>query len=680
MMKRINVFLLIIVLFFNQIYFVTYNSSESFAEDKLTVDEIGRVSGGNFNTRNIAIFGSYGYLADDSVLRILNLSNLSNPYEYTFLNISVIDLKTDGLYLYVVERFKFSIYSISNPISPIYLSSISVNGSVLEIDGSKAYVGGYTSFQIIDISDPNTPRLLGSYFTGSSAYSVSHIAVLHPYAYLGTMHGVLILNIIDSSNPILVKAFGTCQMLCGVSINNTYLFVSNFSIGMDIYSLKDPTSPVFISHFASSLYNLAVKGHYAYLTKFGSGIQIVDLSDIYNPYSNSTMTLFLGGLYASKIVLNESIGFITDSSHGLTIVNLSDILSPKMLSNIDYPTDDIYSVYIQGDFLFQACINEGLNIYSIKDINNPKLLGNLFIYAVDKVVVSDSVAYLVWPNTATLYVVNVSDFSNPKILSSLLVGHPLTRDLYLNNQKIFMVGDYGVDIIDVSNLTNPTRIGWYQSPDKSYDISVSGELAFVADGKNGLSIFNISDLNYYFFATESIGNFKTSTSDVRGVVYNGQYVFITDYSNGLQVININNISKPSLERSLKDKNGFFFYPTIMDNKIFTADNKILTIFDISNALNPVSYRYNTNYNTFNLFVTSDKIFLASGGSGTPIFNWRYEKIDSSPLSTTSPITNSNEKSSKPLIPISPFDFESFLVALVIVTIGSYFIRRKNRNN
>ena len=672
-MRRTNILLLCIVIVCSQINLVAFYSSENTSEEKMTVNEIGRVSGSNSSTYNIAIYRSYGYLADYTVLRVLDLSDLSNPLELATLNISAIDVNFDKSHLYILEMFRFLIYDLSNPNSPVFVNSLDVNGSVLQIENSIAYIGGGPYFQIVDISKPSHPMLLSSYFTGSYTNLIYQIALFKPYAYLGTRSSVLILDITDLSNPVLVNSLGTCRMVaCGVSINNSYLFVVNFTIGLDIYSLQNPGSPQFVSHFSAYLTNVAITGQYAFLSENNLKIKIIDLFNVSNPLSNSSMSFDLGGADAENIVFNGSIAFCTSRWYGLNIVNISNILSPKLISNFDYPTDNIHSIYVQGDYLFQACNNEGLNIYSIKDFYHPVLVGNLLIPSVDKIIVSDSIAYLVMSSYSIIKIVNVSDLSSPKLLSSFPVGHEATRDLFLTNHYLLLANDYGIDVVDVSNSSNPRLMGSYKSTDKSYDVSVSGDLVFVADGKNGLTLFNSSELNFPF-EFKPVTNFKTSTSDVRGVVYNGKYLFLSDNLNGLQVINIDNIFNPFLESNVNGKNSLYMYSTIIDNKLFTTNNKIITIFDITNPLSPTFTDHMINYNIYDIFVTSNNIFLASGSSGTPIFKWGYENVTS--FSKTS---NTTYQSSEGQITTSPIDIVSFLAGLLVISILVLYINSRKR--
>ncbi len=54
-------------------------------------------------------------------------------------------------------------------------------------------------------------------------------------------------------------------------------------------------------------------------------------------------------------------------------------------------------------------------------------------------------------------------------------------------------GEFGIQIIDVSESINPVFAGTYDTPDEAIGVFIANELAYVADGYSGLQIININD-------------------------------------------------------------------------------------------------------------------------------------------------------------------------------------------
>ncbi|MCP4745677.1 MAG: hypothetical protein GY874_05975 [Desulfobacteraceae bacterium] len=54
-------------------------------------------------------------------------------------------------------------------------------------------------------------------------------------------------------------------------------------------------------------------------------------------------------------------------------------------------------------------------------------------------------------------------------------------------------GFNGLQVIDISDQTNPTIVGSVDTSDQATGVTVSGDYAYVADGDRGLQIIDIRD-------------------------------------------------------------------------------------------------------------------------------------------------------------------------------------------
>ena len=87
--------------------------------------------------------------------------------------------------------------------------------------------------------------------------------------------------------------------------------------------------------------------------------------------------------------------------------------------------------------------------------------------------------------------------------------------------------DDGLQIINVSDVTDPTHVKTFDTSGDAYDVaalSSDDQYAFVADGNGGLDIINVSDVTNPTLA----GNYNTSVH-ARGVLSSDdQYAFVVD--------------------------------------------------------------------------------------------------------------------------------------------------------
>lgn len=146
--------------------------------------------------------------------------------------------------------------------------------------------------------------------------------------------------------------------------------------------------------------------------------------------------------------------------------------------------------------------------------------------------------------------------TNPYISEGLvLIGHfgGSVESIFTNNLYAYVGIGSEIAILDISNPSNPQRIGYYVLPDKAKDIIVDGNYAYVATGKSGLRIINISNSAYPFevgYYTIPVSINKVSVS--KGFVYlplsecKSYGTFLpTRCSGAIQIIDATNPSNPT---------------------------------------------------------------------------------------------------------------------------------------
>ncbi|MHA2296867.1 MAG: LVIVD repeat-containing protein [Candidatus Hodarchaeales archaeon] len=146
-------------------------------------------------------------------------------------------------------------------------------------------------------------------------------------------------------------------------------------------------------------------------------------------------------------------------------------------------------------------------------------------------------------------------------------------------------------IIDVSDPEDPQKTGSYHDGTGSVqDICIIDDLAFIADGSDGLEIINISDPSNPF----EIGS-SNDGGLARGVSVIGDYAFIADDADGLEVIDITDpsnsaeITQYGLSESYKSIFSagdlvFISNSVIIDGRLQSSDLTILNVSDINNIV------------------------------------------------------------------------------------------------
>ena len=82
-------------------------------------------------------------------------------------------------------------------------------------------------------------------------------------------------------------------------------------------------------------------------------------------------------------------------------------------------------------------------------------------------------------------------------------------------------------------------VGSFDTDGTAYDVWVEGNLAYIADGRDGLRIIDISNPE----ELEEVGSLDTDGS-ASGVALQGDFAYIADGQGGLVIVNISNPAEP----------------------------------------------------------------------------------------------------------------------------------------
>ena len=125
---------------------------------------------------------------------------------------------------------------------------------------------------------------------------------------------------------------------------------------------------------------------------------------------------------------------------------------------------------------------------------------------------------------------------------------PMNDIMIQNNLAFVAVSWGGLVIFDITDLSNPMLLGSYYEALNTTSVSdseltsgvfVRDEIAFVADGANGMLVINVSNPNTPF----KIGHYKDGESYYNVFIKNN-YAYLLRGSDTLVILNITNLSFP----------------------------------------------------------------------------------------------------------------------------------------
>jgi hypothetical protein len=235
---------------------------------------------------------------------------------------------------------------------------------------------------------------------------------------------------------------------------------------------------------------------------------------------------------------------------------------------------------------------------------------------VNDLTVSGELAYLALGRVG-LEIVDVSLVEKPNRIGSF--------DTTGNANAVAVEGEYayvadgraGLRILDISNPYTPKEIGAYDTDGYAEDIDVVNDLAYIADGKSGLLISNVGNRSN----PSLISSFPIN-GNVRRVVVQGKFAYLGDNQNQFRVVNVSKPRQPD-EVAVLDIGSEIQDMDISESRVYLATGaQGMVIVDITNPEQPeVLSTIETPGRVQDVVVNGDIIaFLADGEKGLLVYD------------------------------------------------------------
>ncbi|MBN1480122.1 T9SS type A sorting domain-containing protein [candidate division KSB1 bacterium] len=340
--------------------------------------EVGRF---NFDypvrVHELAIRDAYVYLCDRSgTLFILNVADPHHPSQVGRFNVpgSPYGVSLFGTYAYVACGSGLVVVDIADKSAPSQVSFIHTSGSIesVAVRGRYAYLAEQCyGLRIIDISDPGQLKNVGFCDTPGCP---TDIALSGDYAYVADGAADLrIINISNPANPVEVGAFEVYNFIHDVTMYGNFVFALDKSHEwglVRIIDVSDPTNPFEVCNFCNGWWtsDVAIDGHYAYLSIRYNGLRILDIADPTNPVDVGECT---GGEPTGVAVSN---GYAYMTCGYLRIFDVSDPALPVEVCRAN-AYNYSYDIAVSGDYAY--CVGTaGLTIIDISNPGSPFLAGS----------------------------------------------------------------------------------------------------------------------------------------------------------------------------------------------------------------------------------------------------------------------------------------------------------------
>lgn len=448
---------------------------------------------------------------------------------------------------YSADEGWLSFYDLSDPRNLKELSSVWIGDYVgdFTLANGYAYVAaGDNGFAIVDVSDPAVPVTQGRLSIPSSAVS---IGIKGDRAYVGTLDGLYIIDIIDPSNPGIVTVLPAIGYLRRtICIVGDYAYCGVSQLGLAVLDLSSPDDPQVLPGLDCEVSNadsLYAYGTSLYLPGDESGVQVIDIS---NPSQPLLQKVIYTPSEVDTVYVDGSHAYIgcNDAQDLALLLRLDAQPTPESASWIPVPGSN-WQMDCKGSYLYIAAGDAGLQIVDISDAAHPILAGAAAIPGTVTKVSSNGDYAAVWADG--LYVIDVRNKSNPVLVGSF-TGDLVPERMMLDGDKVYFVGYYveqdlrsnGLIVISIAQPANPSLL-WAGYPgDPGYDVSQFS--FFVRDSflyTRELIIYDLTDLQIPQTAAE-----LSLPAQVFDLFIQGDYAYATGYKQ-LQIIDVSDPSSPA---------------------------------------------------------------------------------------------------------------------------------------
>ena len=323
-------------------------------------------------------------------------------------------------------------------------------------------VGAGTELVLLDAANPVAPVRLGSVTLDHPAIRIA-VAPDGQFASVAdTFEDLSLIDIADRAAPVRRGSYAWpgLEQPQGMAFDGAgRLFVAVRTLGLAVLDVSDPDDPVLLGEsngpVTDYVFDVALRGHYAYLAQRADGVQVVDISD---PTDPQVVGSHAGSVGALSIRIAGSHAYV-GSSEGFTILSLANPTAPTTLGSASLSF--VYAAQpLSGNRL--AVSAQGVRIYDIANPAAPVQLGHWSSPSSYRMAVLGHHAYVTQsvPGDPNLRVIDIGIPSTLTEVGSGIVFDGINNQVSVGAGHVLVAaGRGGVVMLDSSDPAQPERIG-----------------------------------------------------------------------------------------------------------------------------------------------------------------------------------------------------------------------------
>ncbi len=256
------------------------------------------------------------------------------------------------------------------------------------------------------------------------------------------------------------------------------------------------------------------------------------------------------GQYTVAVTVTDKAGAHVTQDIAIQVFDIKQ--EAAVVARITEMIENARVVKVQGDYAY-VLDNNSLRIIDITDLNYPVKVGSALCDNPQDLALAGETAYLA-DSGEGLRIVDITSKSNPETIATF---KSLSEGEWCEYLSIAVSGNFAylagereeqrvMDVVDISDPSAPSLVqteSSYEVSNKNNDsfqaIAVSGGYAYLAQGWNGLTILDLSNLG----AISKVGGMQFNDS-VRDIEIDGSYAYLAADWGGLKILDISDPAGP----------------------------------------------------------------------------------------------------------------------------------------
>jgi len=328
-----------------------------------------------------------------------------------------------------------------------------------------------------------------------------YLCVDGDYLYTAShFDGIMKYDITQPDNPVLLGAFGKDKPNYGdFIVKNNIMFKQGYDNGFEILNVSNINQVEELAFLEGNFTHRrpSISGDLLITSNDNVVFLIYDISNLLSPSLIQTFDLSNSTDYIHSFAVKDNNLFLFDDASYLRIYNLTNPFSPELITifNTTFLYYYNYEIQFNDYYLYNHLSNAGILFINITDVHNPKNLAFMNQttegFSLNGCTTYQNMLYIF--SNADLLIYNITDLKNRIYIGSVyLYGHQISFDQvgehlfvieYLNELRVF----------NLSDSTDPQLVFQFEYGGYSYDVTVSGNVAVIANNMNGVLIFDISN-------------------------------------------------------------------------------------------------------------------------------------------------------------------------------------------